>query len=115
MEVEIIGVFIPIVAIIGVIMMVINLRKYENEERMSMIDKGMNPMDLKKIPNNTSWSLRFSLLLIGLGAGLLVGYFLDSFTRMEEVAYFSMILIFGGIGLVVSYLVEEKKAKNERN
>lgn len=108
MEVEVIGVFIPIIAIIGIVVAIIYLRRYENEERLSMIEKGMNPGDIKK-SRNTSLPLRFSLLLIGVGVGLFVGYFLDANTRMEEVAYFSMLFIFGGLGLGVAYVIEEKK------
>lgn len=113
MDVAVIGVFIPIVAILGVIVIVVYLRKYENEERMSMIDKGISPGDFKREPSNSSWPLRFSLLLIGAGLGLMMGYFLDAHTRMDDVAYFSMIFIFGGLGLGCSYLIEEKRKKNK--
>ncbi|MDX1629528.1 MAG: DUF6249 domain-containing protein [Fulvivirga sp.] len=112
MDVAVIGVFIPIIAIIGLVILLIYLRRYENEERMSMIEKGMNPGDIKKT-RNTSGPLRFSLLLIGAGVGLFIGYFLDASTRMEEVAYFSMLFIFGGAGLGLSYIIEEKKAQKE--
>lgn len=63
MDVAIVGVFIPIVAIIGGIIMIIFLRKYENDERMNMIEKGMNPGDVKR-SRNTSGPLRFALLLM---------------------------------------------------
>lgn len=112
MEVEIIGVFIPIVAIIGGIIMIIFLRKYENEERMNMIEKGMNPGEIKKT-RNTSGPLRFACLLMGVGVGLLMGYVLESNTRMAEAAYFSMIFLFGGIGLGIAYIIEERKLKQE--
>ena len=51
MDVAVIGVFIPIVAIIGGIIMIIFLRKYENDERMNMIEKGMNPGEITKTKN----------------------------------------------------------------
>lgn len=111
MDVAVIGVFIPIVAIIGVTIMIIYLRRFENEERMSMIEKGVNPRDFKRV-NNSSFPLRFALLLIGAGVGLSVGYLLDANTRMDDVAYFSMLFIFGGIGLGLAYVIEEKKAKS---
>jgi hypothetical protein len=44
----------------------------------------------------------------------LFGYWLDSITFMDEVAYFSMLFIFGGIGLGLSYLIEERKGKDAR-
>ena len=116
MEVEIIGVFIPIIAIVAGVIMIIYLRKFENQERMGMIEKGIHPGEIKEFTRpkrNTSGPLRFSLLLMGVGVGLLIGYFLDSAFYMEEVAYFSMIFIFGGMGLGISYIIEEKKLKEE--
>lgn len=116
MDVEIIGVMVPIILIISVAIMVVYLRKYQNQERMAMIDKGVNPELFAKKPNqsNPSVTLRFSLLLIGIGAGILLGYFLDRKFGMEEVAYFSMLFIFGGIGLGAAYLIEEKKFRESQ-
>jgi hypothetical protein len=111
MEVEVLGVMIPIIGIIGVIVAVIYLRKYENEERMAMIDKGLDPLLFAKKPRSTSGALRSSLLLIGGGIGLLLGYSLDRMFDMEEVGYFSMLFIFGGIGLGAAYIIEENKNK----
>ena len=94
---------------VGTLVMIVYIRKYANMERMALIEKGEQPFQIKQ--SNTSIPLRFSLLLIGLGLGLLIGYFLDMALGMEEVAYFSMILVFGGSGLGLAYLIEEKKAK----
>ena len=112
---EIIAIFIPIVAIIGGITMIIYLRKYENQERMAMIDKGMSPFDERKVKSNPNKSLRFSLLMIGIGLGFVVGYFLDANTNMRELSYFAMLFIWGGVGLGLSYLIEEKKAKEQHS
>ena len=108
MEPGVIAVFIPIIAIIAIAYGVVQWRRYENDERRAMIEKGMDPGNTKRV-GNTSWALRFGLLFIGAGFGLLCGYFLDSMFRMEEVAYFSMIFIFAGSGLGISYIIEEKK------
>ena len=99
-----------IVFSVGALIMTVYLRKYANEERMSMIEKGMSPGDIKRT-SNTSLPLRFSLLMIGVGFGLLIGYFLDRAFYMDEVAYFAMIFICGGAGLGAAYIIEEKKAK----
>lgn len=114
MDVETLGVMIPIVTVVGLFIMIVYLRKYENQERMAMIDKGVDPQffNIKKA-RNTSGPLRASLLLIGGGLGLLLGYFLDEAFDMEEVGYFAMLFIFGGLGLGASYLIEEKKIKIE--
>ena len=110
----VLGIIMVIIAIVGAYVMVIYLRKYGNIERMAMIEKGVDPklFTVEKRPLNTSWSLRFALLLIGAGVGLLLDHFLDRSYDMEEVAYFSMLFICGGAGLGASYLIEEKKLKS---
>jgi hypothetical protein len=113
MEVEMLGVMIPIIGIIGAVIMVIYLRRFQNEERMAMIDKGVDPSLFTQKTRNTSGALRASLLLIGSGIGLLLGYFLNYHFDMEEVGYFSMLLIFGGAGLGTAYIIEEKKIKQD--
>lgn len=110
MEEGMFGILMVIVITLGAFIMVIYLRKFENIERMAMIEKGASP-DLFNIrkQRNTSFPLRVSLLFIGAGLGLLMGYFLDRAFDMEEVAYFSMLFIFGGLGLGGAYIIEEKK------
>jgi hypothetical protein len=110
MEVAVIGTLIPIIISIGVFITIIYIRKFSNLERMAIIDKGMDPAIFKK-ESTSAPTLRTSLLLIGAGVGLLLGYFLDRAFDMEEVAYFAMIFIFGGAGLGLAYLLEEKKMK----
>jgi hypothetical protein len=113
MRVEIIGVFIPIIFLIGGVIVIIYLRKYANQERMAMIEKGVDPSVFAAKNRNDSGALRASLLLIGAGVGLLLGYFMDRQFYMEEVAYFSMLFICGGLGLGTAYLIEEKKRKKD--
>ena len=111
MEVPIFGIIMVMVVSLGAFVMFVFLRKFQNTERMSMIEKGVSPelFNIRKQPN-TSPSLRVSLLFIGAGLGLIMGYFLDKAFDMEEVAYFSMLFIFGGLGLGAAYLIEEKKS-----
>ena len=111
MDVEMLAIMIPITLIIGVFVMVIYLRRYQNQERMAMIDKGVDPTHFATKTSSVSGALRASLLLIGAGVGLLLGYFLDNSFNMEEVGYFSMLLIFGGAGLGAAYLIEERKQR----
>jgi O-antigen/teichoic acid export membrane protein len=113
METESLAIMIPIVAIVGFFIMIIYIRKYENEERMAMIDKGVAP-DIFKKQSNPSGTLRGSLLLMGAGIGFLLGYFLDRNFDMEEVGYFSMLFIFGGLGLGIAYVIEEKKLRKNQ-
>ncbi len=108
--IPVLGIMLPIIIALGAFVMMVYIRKFENIERMAIIDKGLSP-DLFKKERSTSGALRASLLLMGAGFGLLMGYWLDRAFDMEEVAYFSMILIFGGLGLGLAYLIEEKKQK----
>lgn len=108
--IPVLGILMPIIITLGAFVMLAYIRKFENMERMAIIDKGLSP-DLFKRERQTSGALRAGLLLIGGGLGLLMGYWLDSAFGMEEVAYFSMLFIFGGIGLGLAYMIEEKKSK----
>lgn len=113
MAVEIIGVFIPIILSIGLFITIIYIRRYQNKERMLIIEKGMDPEIFQKTNRvaNFSPTLRTSLLLIGIGVGFLFGYFLETSTRMEEIAYLCSLFICGGVGLGIAYIIEEKKNK----
>jgi len=110
MDVAIMGIMIPIISIIGLFITIIYVRKFQNLERMAIIDKSLSP-DIFKQESSSAGTLRGALLLMGAGLGLLMGYWLDRSFDMEEVGYFSMLFIFGGIGLGLAYLIEEKKAK----
>lgn len=109
----VLGILLPIILTLGAYIMVVYLRKFENTERMSMIEKGVAPDIFRKQRIGGGGILRWSFLLIGVGIGFLMGYALDSMFRMDEVGYFSMLFIFGGLGLGLSYFVEEKKASRE--
>lgn len=100
---------------------------------LAMIDKGMNPKETFSRPAPYK-NLKWALLLIGAGTGLLLAYILDGYilphtyftetysghsyrhrTDHNPVIYFALIAIGGGIGLFGSYKMEkewwEKKEK----
>ena len=110
--IPIFGIMLPIIITLGAFIMIVYLRKFENIERMSIIEKGLSPDIFKKDQQRYSSSaLRGALLMIGVGIGFLMGYWLDRTFNMEETGYFSMLFIFGGLGLVLSYVLEESKNK----
>ena len=111
--IPVLGIMMPIIITLGAFVMVVYIRKYDNIERMAIIDKGLSP-ELFKRERSTSGILSAALLFIGGGVGLIMGYWLDSAFGMEEVAYFSMIFIFGGLGLGLAYLIEEKKQNKKK-
>ncbi|GHT01355.1 hypothetical protein AGMMS49525_01850 [Bacteroidia bacterium] len=79
-----------------------------------------------------SRTLRIALLLVGVGLGCIVAFFLeyylfdafltqnfrklDNWLHIEQllfVLYFSFITIFGGLGLLIAYLMEQKQGKKD--
>ena len=105
--VPIVGMLIPIVGTIAVFTMIIFLRKYQNDERMAMIAKGIVPPQKTSHEVNPSHSLRWGFVLVGFGIGLLMGSLLESVTNLDgDTAHFSMIFIFGGLGLLGSYFYQ---------
>lgn len=111
---EVTVMLIPIVSTISIVVMVIFIRKYTNDERMAMIEKGVDANLLTR-KNNSYPNLRYGLLFIGAGLGLLVGSILDEARIVPEPAsYFSMLFIFGGLGLFGSYFLEKRAAEKEK-
>ena len=104
-------VLIIFAALFGTVFVIISAR---NRERMSMIDKGVNPKDfIRQRISNPYGILKWALLLVGLGLGLFIGNLLESYTALEEVsAYFASALFFGGLGLVLAFVLT-KKSENQ--
>ncbi|WP_293311636.1 DUF6249 domain-containing protein [Pedobacter sp. UBA5917] len=117
------GILVPISLFLGAFAMVFGIRYLSNKEKMAMIERGIDPGIHKATPK-PFLSLKFGLLLVGLGVGLLValfvvrGIFGREMTHGEEgqavAVYFGFIGIFGGLGLIVSYLVEKKWLDNNK-
>lgn len=106
-------VLIPIIALLSFAAMVIFWRKFTNDERMALIEKG-GDANIFNRKNNSYPSLRYGLLFCGAGIGLLVASLLDDARIVqEEVAYFSMLFIFGGAGLFASFFLERKMDEKE--
>jgi hypothetical protein len=109
-------ILIPILVPLGAFAMIFGLRYFENKERMSMIEKGMDPGLRRKKPLNPITSLKWGLILLGVGAGLMTAFWLTTYVLQTEAdqstpIYFGMIGIFGGLGLITSYLFEKKTQK----
>ena len=106
-------ILVPISISLGAFAMVVLLRKFQNTEKLKMIEHGMDPGTHS--PKSRGSGLKFALVAIGIGIGLLIGSVLDSSGIVyEEVAYFSMGFIFGGIGLLIGYIMESKQIKEEQ-
>lgn len=109
------------------------------KERLAIIEKIGDKFDSSMIENKFSFPLNFKFdnvgtfgalkvacLLIGVGLGLLIGYFISYSTipdynntsdysyRTSEVIYGASTLLFGGLGLLVAFLIEMKYRKDKK-
>jgi hypothetical protein len=75
------------------------------KERLSMIEKGTDAA-LFKTKSNVPAELKWGLLFIGIGIGIILGRVFAAYTKLgEEASYFSMICLFGGLGLVIYHFL----------
>jgi hypothetical protein len=104
---------IPITLFLGAFAMVFGIRYFSNKEKMAMIERGMDPgiTRSQQAAPKPFLSLKFGLLLVGLGLGILLALFvvMQNDLRAEETTavYFGFISIFGGLGLIISYIIEK--------
>ena len=91
------------------------------KENLAMIEKGMNPRNIPDRPVPYK-NLKWGLLLVGAGTGLLLAYFLDQYilpvnrdysNDSRAFIYFALLGIGGGLGLIRSYSVEKKELLNK--
>ena len=76
-------------------------KQLKNNEKIALIEKGMDPSLLDSKPKNQPNSFKIGLLLIGAALGILVGYILNLTLGIPNfVAYSTMILVICGIVLV---------------
>jgi hypothetical protein len=107
---------------LGICAMVFGIRYMRNKELMAMIEKGLDPNLKPEKPRPAPFrNLKWGLLLVGSGLGLLIAYLLDN-TVLYKIGhdvwhenganapvYFAMIAIGGGLGLIASYRIEKKE------
>jgi hypothetical protein len=105
------GLWIPIAffaMILGIVYM-----SYRKKERMALIQSGRDASILKENGQCYS-SLKWGLLLFGVGLGLLIAEFMAKYQVMSpEAAYFSMASIFGGMALIIDFFIEKHRKQSE--
>ncbi len=103
-----VAIAIPITAILGFVGMMIILRKFDNDEKMAMIEKGLAMPQKQSSKVNPASALRWGCLFVGVGLGIFVANMIASVKSDHEALYPALILVFGGTGLLVSYYVQLK-------
>lgn len=108
------GILVPILVPLGFFALIFGIVYMNKRENLAMIDKGMNPKVQGARGPEPFRYLKWGLLLVGAGVGLLVAFFIDHLIRSldPEALYFSLIAIGGGIGLIISYKMEMKELKH---
>ena len=78
-------------------------------ERMSMIEKGIDPLIFRSKDRGSFNTLKFGMLSMGIACGLLMGNVLYTSDAIERApAFFSMIFLFGGLSLILNFFIERK-------
>lgn len=79
-----------------------------HRQRMAMIEKGLATADPSAEPNPYQ-TLKYGMLAIGIGLGLLLGYLFQTYAMVNAednpLAYFVMVPICGGLALVGHHLI----------
>jgi len=128
--------FISIPLVVGIVTLGI-YKLFElyarRKERLAIIEKMGDKFDPsmlgissnlfeRSLPVSRFGTLKIACLLLGIGLGLMVGYFItintvnyntDSwqYRNQEEVIYGASVMLFGGLGLLISFLIEIKNRK----
>lgn len=89
-----------------------------HKERMAMIEKGVSPADFKGalpqfLKTNPLSSLKWGLVLMFVGIGLMVATVLDRTYYWSDAVYPAGMLIFGGLAFVIFYSIASKKLKQD--
>ena len=108
----VIGVMIPIVAIVGGISLAMGTIYLKSRERMEMISRGMDVSQFDEPKRKrTRNPLRSGLMVFSAGVGLLLAYYLchTVFTGDDNgIIYFGVVALFVGVGMIVGQLLEKK-------
>jgi hypothetical protein len=107
---------VPITMFAGGFAMIFGIVYLRTRQNLAMIEKGMNPREFANRPAPYK-NLKWALLLIGSGMGLLAAYILDVYLLPQSAShddenaaiYFALIAIGGGLGLFGSYRMEKKQ------
>jgi hypothetical protein len=101
-------VLIPILVPLTGCALIFGIVYLNKRENMAMIEKGMNPKIDRPVPYK---NLKWGLLLVGAGLGLLLAYLFNEYVTHDDnpALWFSLIAIGGGMGLISSYRIEKKE------
>ncbi len=112
-------VLVPMLAMIGFFGSIITFiyMRYRDRhlERMAIMDEGFDPSILvKKNVSDKNSSLKFGLLLTGVGLGWFAGLVIEAaFDLNDAIGIVPTVMIGGGIGLIIHYFLASKFERDE--
>lgn len=101
--------FVSIAAFAGIFGIVYVFLMTRYKERMSMLEKGVDPALFTSRSNSKAQTLKFGMLCVGIAIGILLGNLFDKNGWLDEsAAYLSMIFLCGGISLILNFILDRK-------
>ena len=83
------------------------------KERLALIEKGQSA-SIFETKKNMPTVLKWGMLFIGIGVGIIIGRILALYTAMgEEESFFSMVFLCGGIALVIYHFIARNIEKKD--
>jgi hypothetical protein len=88
-----------------------------HKERMTMLDKGMSPEDIKQLyvrgagQVNPFTSLKWGMVFVAVGLAVLIGMWLRANYSVDEGIYPALVALFGGTGLIVFYALARRRSE----
>jgi len=108
-------ILIPLIVFSSIFGMVYVFLNTRNKERLALIEKGADASLFASKKNyKSNLTLKFGMLAVGIGVGILVASIMETYTVLdEEIAYPSMIFLFGGLFLIANAMIEKKDKVDE--
>ncbi|MCX6230184.1 MAG: hypothetical protein NTZ33_01455 [Bacteroidetes bacterium] len=100
-------IFVPL-SMFGMVLGIVYL-SIRKKERMALLQKGLEGdyFDKNK-PTKKALNLKYGLLSLAVGAGILIARIFEYYGCMHQEGYFAMIFLLGGISLILYYFLEKK-------
>ena len=112
----IIGVFIPIIAIIVSGLVIVTHIYFTSKEKQMLIDKGSTPEELKlyfQKKSDSNLFLRAGIVFVFIGLGIAAGRMVEDMTTKEF--YVPVFIIsFFGIGLILSHFITNRQQNQKK-
>lgn len=113
--IEIVGVFIPVIAIVGGLYVAYKAIEAKRAVKLALIEKGMDAALLAEPINEDSkkyGALRYGLLIGGIGIGLIAGVIINAAIFLDDSSRTSVTIgcatLFGGLGMVTYHLMVKR-------